>query len=137
MEAAATDLRAVGSAPDRVFLHGLVTELGRLKKLRTLLHATNDLIRQTERLLPPEWRGRLDSVRLTSDLLHFCARSTAALPEARALLQPLEGASPHGRVVFANGLRTLHGQVPDEVMPGLPARLQQGQALLSLLDTLH
>lgn len=136
MEAAANDLRAVGTAPDRMFLHGLVTELGRLKKLRTLLHATADLIRQTERMLPPEWRGRLDSTRLTSDLLHFCARSTAALPEAQALLQPLEGAEPHGRVVFVNGLRHLHSQIPDEVMPGIPARLQQGQALLALLDEL-
>ena len=40
------------------------------------------------------------------------------------------------QLVYANGVRALHGDIPDEVMPSPQARLQQNAAIRGLLDQL-
>jgi type III secretion system YopN/LcrE/InvE/MxiC family regulator len=54
MEAAGRDLAATGPSADPVHLHGLLTELGKLKKMSTTLEMAEDLARTTDRLLQPD-----------------------------------------------------------------------------------
>ncbi|WP_062012835.1 HrpJ domain-containing protein [Aureimonas sp. AU4] len=54
METAGRDLAATGPSADPVHLHGLLTELGKLKKMSTTLEMAEDLARTTNRLLRPD-----------------------------------------------------------------------------------
>ena len=134
MVAAGRDLAGTGPSTDDRFLHGLIAELGKLKKVRSVFEAGADFLRRTERILAPAERGLADPKQLASRLLNFCAKPTVNLADARLLLDPLEPASPESQVIFANGLRELHAEVPDDVMPSAEARLQQCAALGTLLN---
>lgn len=134
--AAGQDLASTGPSTDPTFLHALLTELGKLKKMQTVYDMGRDLITETERLLVPRERGLTDPVQITSAMLNFSSKVTVNLNDARSLLGGMQKSSPAGQVVFANGLRGLHGQIPDDVMPSGAARLQQGATLATLLNTL-
>ncbi len=134
--AAGRDLAGTGPSTDPLFLHGLLTELGKLKKMQTTLEATKHLIGLTERALPPAQRGASDVVDQASRILNFASRPTAGPAEARHMLGAFEAASPGTQVAYANGLRGLHGDIPDEAIPSPQARLQQGAAIMALLDRL-
>ena len=134
--AAGRDLGSTGPSTDPLFLHGLLTELGKLKKLQTTLDSTKQLITLTERGLPPSERTRADAVDQASRILNFASRPTAGQADAQRLLGSFERSSAGTQVVFVNGLRALHGEIPDAVMPSPQARLQQNSAIMSLLDKL-
>ena len=135
-EAAGRDLAGAGPSVDPVFLHSLLTELGKLKKMQTTLDATDQLIQTTERGLPPSARGPRNTVEQAGRILAFASQVTASPADARRMLGRFE-ASPLGlQLVYANGLRALHGEIPDEVMPSPQARLQQNGAIRGLLDQL-
>jgi type III secretion system YopN/LcrE/InvE/MxiC family regulator len=134
--AAGRDLGSTGPSTDPLFLHGLLTELGKLKKMQTTLEATKQLVVVTERALPPAQRVNADVVDQTSRILNFASRPTAGQADAQRLLGGFEKASPGAQVVFVNGVRGLHGEIPDAVMPSAQARLQQNSAIMSLLDKL-
>ncbi len=136
MTAAGRDLASTGPSTDPTHLHGLLTELSKLKKMQTVFEQGKELIRTSERLMDRKDRGRANPVDLTSRVLNFCAKSTASVNDARLLLGPLSDSAPQSQVVFANGLRSLHSDVPDEVMPSPQARLQQNTSLISLLGQL-
>lgn len=135
IEIAGTDLGATGPSTDPVFLGLLLTELGKLKKLKTVHSGMGMLIGDVKRgngVTEPLF----DQVSRTSALFHFCARTMTTLNDARKLVAGLETAGPLVPLVFANGLLLLHQSVPEEVMPGPGVRLKQNATLRSLLDTL-
>jgi type III secretion system YopN/LcrE/InvE/MxiC family regulator len=134
--AASRDLSSTSSSTDERFLHGLMTELGKLKKIRSVFESGKDLINQTERLLGPSERGKTDPTQLTARVLNFCAKTAVNLADARVLLGSLDKASPQSQVVFTNGLRVLHSEIPDDVLPSPQARLQQVATLSTLLNQL-
>jgi hypothetical protein len=136
LEAAGSDLRSTSPSTDDRFLHGLVTELGKLKKMRTVLEAARQVIRLTERLMPLAERGKMSDVDLTSRLLHFAAKAVTSVADARNVLGPVDTLSASSKVVFLNAVKGLHGEIPDEVMPSPQARIQQGSSLVLLLDQL-
>lgn len=136
MAAAGRDLASTGPSTDPVFLHALLTELGKLKKMQTAFEATGTLVRLAERTLPPRERGTTDIVDQASRLLNFAARPAAGLNDACQLLGAFENRALPVQIVFANGLRHLHGEIPDEVMPSHQARAQQAAAIMALLDAL-
>lgn len=135
-EAAGRDLAGAAPSSDPAFLHGLLTELGKLKKMQTTLDATDQLIQTTERSLPPRARGPRNTVEQAGRILAFASQPTASPADARRMLGRFESAPLGLQLVYANGLRSLHGEIPDEVMPSPQARLQQSAAIRGLLDRL-
>lgn len=135
IEIAGTDLGATGPSTDPVFLGLLLTELGKLKKLKTVHSSMGSLIGDVRRGNPTT-EELFDQTSRTSLLFHFCSRTMTTLNDARKLVAGLDQAGPLAPLVFANGLLLLHQQVPDEVMPGPGVKLKQNTALRALLDTL-
>ncbi|MEJ1160544.1 HrpJ domain-containing protein [Prosthecomicrobium sp. N25] len=136
MSAAGTDLASTGPSSDPDFLHALLTELGKLKRMQSAFEGTRSLLSQTERLMPRSERGLSSPAEMTSRLLNFAAKAAVNLADARGLLGGYEKASLGSQVVLANGLRGLHGDLPDDVMPSLQARQQQVATLGTLLNQL-
>lgn len=134
--AAGADLSSASPSVDRRFLGALMTELGKLKLLKTVIGASELLCARMSRLVPEGETSLLDPGDLASRMLHFCAKPVVKLEDARQLLGRMSGASPESQVRYANGLRDLHGEAPDTVMPGPQARPQQSATLMALLDSL-
>ncbi|MEI2384502.1 HrpJ domain-containing protein [Breoghania sp. JC706] len=134
MQAAGNDLASTTTSTDPVFLGALVKELGKLKTMRTLFDASFEVLARVQRIDPDfaNGAGAAGPVELTSALLHFCARPTASLADARALTKPFETGFPPTMVVFGNELRDLHAMAPDQVFPSDQACLQQKNALRQL-----
>lgn len=134
MSAAGRDLASTGPSTDPAFLHGLLTELGQLKKMQTTLDAMGQLVTLTDRALPSAQRGQADAVGQTSLMLNFASQASANQADARRLLGAYAQLAPSIQVAFANGLRTVHSDIPDTVMPSMPARQQQVAAIMALLN---
>lgn len=132
--AAGRDLASAGPSTDPVFLHGLLTELGKLKKMQTVFDAVGQLILMTER--GRRSGGSADSVDQTSRVLNFASQPMTSAADARRMLGAFGERQVSLQVTFANGLRGLHGEIPDDVMPTPQARLNQSKAIMSLLDEL-
>jgi type III secretion system YopN/LcrE/InvE/MxiC family regulator len=130
--AAGHDLASTGPSTDRHFLQDLFTELGKLKQIKSVLGMSSELIGQTERLLPDCDRGVLKPVDVTSKVLNFVAKPSPSLPDAEGLLGVIKTTTAAGKVVFVNGLLTMHGMVPDEVFPSFQARPLGKSVLISL-----
>ncbi|KAB0676836.1 HrpJ domain-containing protein [Aureimonas leprariae] len=136
MEAAGRDLASTGPSTDPVFLHNLVTELSKLKKMQSAIDMAGDLVRLTDRQMQPGEKATGSNVDVAGQLLGFAAREAASLPDARSLLQRYAACSVATQLAFANGLRGLHLELPDGVMASIQARLLQNEALVALLDAL-
>lgn len=135
MEAAGRDLSAAGPSVDPVQLQHLLSELGKLKKVQTTLSEADGLIRTTSRLVTAEERALLgDAVQLTGRLLAFASKLVVSPGDARQLMGAMLDGAPASQVALANGLRGLHGNLADEIMPGPAARLQQAETLVELLE---
>ena len=136
MSSAGRDLASTGPSADPAYLHSLVTELGKLKKMQTVVEMAAQLTKTTDRLVPPDERAGGDPAEVASRVLHFAAKAAPGPADAGQMLGPYGRCSLATQVSFANGLRGLHAELPDEVMPSPQARLQQNGALMGLLDTL-
>lgn len=136
-EAAGRDLSSTGPSTDPLHLQSLLTELGKLKKLDSVMDMADQLMRTLSRLIPPSQREGLDPQSLTGRLLAFVSKSAVGLQDARALIGT-DGKSMTAaqQVVLANGLKGLHGELPDDLMPSPQARLQQSSTITSLQDSL-
>ena len=135
MTAAGRDLSSTGPSTDAGFLHGLLTELGKLKKMQTVFEGVKDLVRTTERLFTAAERGQLQTVDVASAILNFVSKAAVNPNDARALLARLR-ASVASKLAYANGVYNLHGEIPDDAMPSLAARQQQRSTLKQLLEEL-
>ncbi|MDO1583194.1 HrpJ domain-containing protein [Rhizobium oryzicola] len=136
IEVAGRDLSAASPSSDPIFLHSLVTELAKLKKMQTAIDLCAQLTRSVDRLLQPGELARGTPVDVASRMLAFASREGPGLQDARQLMSRYEKSSAATQVAFANGLRAIHLDLPDEVMPSLQARLNQTKALMRLLDEL-
>lgn len=132
--AAGRDLASAGPSTDPVFLHGLLTELGKLKKMQTVFDSVRQLIVTTER--GQRAGPSADAVDQTSRVLNFASQPMTSAADARKLLGAFGEKQVSLQVTFANGLRGVHGEIPDDVMPTPQARLNQSKAIMSLLDEL-
>lgn len=135
MTAAGRDLASTGPSTDPDFLHGLLTELGKLKKMQTMFEGVKELVRTTERLFTSSERGQLQTVDVASAILNFVSKAAVSPNDARALLARLR-ASIASKLAYANGVYNLHGEIPDDAMPSIAARQQQRQTLKQLLEEL-
>lgn len=136
MSAVGADLASTGPSTDETHLHTLLTELSKLKKMQSTVDIASDLIRTADRQLKPGERAKGEAADVAGALLHFAANPAPGAADARGMLARYADCSLATQLTFANGLRGAHGELPDEVMPSLQARLQQNTALLDLLDVL-
>lgn len=136
MSVAGQDLASTGPSTDPTYLHSLLTELSKLKLMQSTVSMALDLVRTTDRQLTPGEQPQGTAVDVAERMLLFASNAAAGPMDARALLQRYLACSIASRLAFANGLRGMHGELPDEVMPHAQARLQQRTALMSMLDEL-
>lgn len=138
LKAAGHDLSSADSSVDPVFLQGLSTELGKLKKMQTVYFASQDLIDQTQRAVPDiiKLPDPPTATTISSRIFHFVSKPTVNAGDAKQLLSGFEDAGPSAPVVFSNGMRDLLLSVPDDVLPSPQSRQQQTSILLSVMDDL-
>jgi hypothetical protein len=139
--AAARDLAGLGPSPDRAFLQMLMAELGKLKRIVTVLQLSEEAIAKMRRLVAPAERKLLEpadqaAIGVASRVLNFSAKPNVGLNDAKALLAPLDAASLMSQVAFANALRIFHSWLPDDILPSPQARQQQVTTLAALQSNL-
>lgn len=136
MAVAGEDLASTGPSTDPAYLHALITELAKLKKMRSVVGMASDLTRTTDRLLEKGEAPEGDAADVAEKMLTFASNPAAGPNDARAMLARYGKCSLATQLSFANGLRGMHGELPDEIMPSPQARLQQSASILTMLDTL-
>lgn len=136
MRAVKRDLDQLSPSTDRGWLNGMLQELGQLKLMKSVFHASEMVITRLERLLEPGDRGRLNGADLTVSLLDFAGRGVVSAQDASRLLGPLADAAPFAQVMTANALRGLHADMPDAIFPSAASRQQQVAMLDSVLAEL-
>jgi type III secretion system YopN/LcrE/InvE/MxiC family regulator len=118
-----------GPSSDPVLLRALLDELGKLKKLRTVLDGCSKLVEDVESMLQGAQKGLLKSPAVASRLLAFISRASVSTSDALALLGELARMKPGAKLIFFNGVEYLLVLVPDEMFPNMRARLAQKKAL--------
>ena len=136
MSAAGRDLASAGPSTDATYLHALITELSKLKKMQSVVDMAGNLTRTTDRLLQRGEAPKGDAADVAGRILSFASSAAPGAADARSMLDRYRDCTLATQVVFANGLRALHGELPDEVAPSPQARLQQSAAILAMLDIL-
>ncbi|MCP8939540.1 hypothetical protein NK718_13520 [Alsobacter sp. SYSU M60028] len=133
IEIAGRDMRAAEPSVDSRHLQSTLTELGHLKRMRTVLDGAEGLVRTTARCV----RGAdlPSAADATAALLTFASKPAVSRADVRSLFPPRLD-EPLGLVVWGNGLRDLHAALPDGIPPGPAARAQQTGQLLAFLDEL-
>lgn len=126
------DVVTVGET--RQILGGLLDELSKLKRLRTVLSESDNAV-QTILRVHPELNSRPDlpdGKELASRLLHFAANPSASSGDAERLINGLKTENPATSVTAVNTIRNTHATMPDAVMPSMVAREQQSRAIMDL-----
>lgn len=134
--AAARDLSSTGPSTDRDYIRALMVELGRLRKAKSVVLMAAELMRTTRRHLNDGEKVDGNELDVAGDILTFAGKATPGLDDARALMNPYRNTSLAAQLVFANGLRDLHGELPVDVCLSSHAHLMQNAAILHMLDRL-
>lgn len=135
LKVAGQDLGSTGPSTDPVLLGSLVTELSKLKNLRTVLKSSEDGAMKLDRTFPPQAGStRPNGEEIASRLLHFSGMSLPTYGDADGLLRGYEGEPPEVPVMAVNLLRGQHAVLPDAVLPSTQAHEQQSRLLMSLSD---
>jgi hypothetical protein len=129
------DLAGVSRESDRDYLRSLTAELKKLWQLKSAHEETKELVRITEPHLGKSAR-KPEPLKLTVSILYYCGKAAAGPADAQSLLGTIEGASLGSQVVFANGLRDLHGRMPDGIWVTPKERLVQYTVLGALCHRL-
>lgn len=136
LKVAGEDLSSTGPSVDPAHLSELITELAKLKNLRTVLKSSEDMAMKLDRTFPPQTGTRPKGEEMASRLLHFAGMTLPTYTDADALLRGYEGEPPEVPVLAVNLLRGLHAILPDGTLPSLQAHEQQSRLLLNLSDRL-
>lgn len=135
LKVAGDDLASTGPSTDPILLGALMTELSKLKNLRTVLKGAEDLAAKLDRTYPPQHGSkRPDATELASRLLHFSGLGLPTLNDANSLLRGYESEAPEVPVMAVNLIRHQHAQLPGSVMPSDQAHEQQSRLLVALSD---
>ncbi|WP_187972873.1 HrpJ domain-containing protein [Aquibium microcysteis] len=127
-----SDVVTVGET--RQILGGLLDELSKLKRLKTVL-SESEIAVQTILRVHPELRSRPDlpdGKEMASRLLHFAANPSVSVGDVERLISGLNTDDPATSVTAVNTIRNTHSTLPDSVMPSMIAREQQSRAILDL-----
>jgi type III secretion system YopN/LcrE/InvE/MxiC family regulator len=135
LKVAGNDLASTGPSTDPILLGALMTELSKLKNLRTVLKSSEDMVAKLDRTFPPrEGSQRPDGLELASRILHFSGMGLPTFNDANALLRGYESEPPEVPVLAVNLLRNQHALLPSTIMPSDQAHEQQSRLLVALSD---
>jgi hypothetical protein len=135
-KAAARDLASTGPSTDRGYLRALLAELNRLAKAKSVVLMAADLMKLTNRHLPKGEKPSGNETDVAGNVLRFACNAAPAPEDAQELLAPYRHTPLSAQLVFANGLRELHGDLPADVAPSPQAHLMQNEAIMEMLETL-
>lgn len=135
-KAAARDLASTGPSTDRNYIRSLIIELHRLSKANSVVLMAADLMRTTNRHLVDGDKPAGDELDVAANVLTFACLYTPVFQDARALMQTYDKSPLAAQLVFANGLRELHGELPLGIAPTPQAHLYQRTVILQLLSSL-
>lgn len=136
MAAAGKDLASTGPSSDPLYLGALISELSKLKKMQSVIDMSAQLVTETDRLLVTGETGAGGPVDVAASILTFASNAAPSPLDARKMLERYQNCSLSTQLAFANGLRGVHGEIPDDVIPSTQARLQQNTSILAMLDVL-
>ncbi|GGA65050.1 hypothetical protein GCM10011385_18570 [Nitratireductor aestuarii] len=136
IRAAARDLASTGPSTDRGYIRALMSELDRLRKAKSVVLMSAELMDQTNRHLDEAQRVEDGEMDLAEDMLSFACKERPGYADARELMRLHEVSPMAAKLVFANGLRDLHGELPAAVSPSSKAYLAQRAAILRMLEML-
>lgn len=135
LKVAGNDLASSGPSADPILLGALVSELSKLKNLRTVLKSSEDMAIKLDRTFPPqEGQVRPGGEEIASRLLHFSGMTLPTYTDANSLLRGYENEPPEVPVMVVNLLRNQHSLLPESVLPSLQAHEQQSRLLMNLSD---
>ncbi|MGR3483863.1 MAG: HrpJ domain-containing protein [Paracoccaceae bacterium] len=128
---AGADMASFGPSTEPSLLGDVLSELKKLKLVRTAMDQTGVALDKLSRLHPEaELPGKAD---MTARLLDFAAAPVASATGAEALVAGIPETPPEMRVSALNLLTDLHAGLHDEIMPE-GQRAQQSSVLQSLQD---
>jgi len=136
IRAAARDLASTGPSTDRGYIRALMAELDRLRKAKSVVLMSAELMDQTNRHLDEAQRVEDGEMDLAEDMLSFACKERPGYADARELMRLHEASPVTAKLVFANGLRDLHSELPAAVSPSSKAYLAQRAAILRMLEML-
>lgn len=135
IKVAGDDMKSFGPSTDKAILGDVIAELKTLKNMKTALSMTQGMTAKLASIFP-DMKDRLPSSSdITASLLSFASSKVPSAMDAEAMLRPFSDLDPEVAVVALNVLRDMHNSLPDSVIPGDTARLQQSKILLNLSDT--
>jgi len=135
-KAASRDLASTGPSTDRGYLRALLAELNRLSKAKTVVLMASDLMKLTNRHLPKGQKPSGNELDVAGNVLRFACNAVPGPEDAQGLLSAYRHTPLSAQLVFANGLRELHGDLPVDVAPSPEAHLMQNEAILEMLEAL-
>lgn len=120
------DLSNVGPHTDPVFLRALLTELGKLKKMKTVGESAKEVVEHVEASarVNHDEEAEVYATEITSGILHLTCRPSVSVSDVKKLGELIRTKDPRTLLVYFNDILMLHDSVPDEVFPE-KARLQQ------------
>ncbi|MFP7674919.1 HrpJ domain-containing protein [Marivita sp. S0852] len=129
---AGDDMASFGPSTEPAQLGGVLTELSRLKQMRTVLDASTEAIGKIDRMFGAD-DARPDATDLAGRVLGFAGAPVASLQGARGLIDGFGPEPADLPVAAVNLVRDLHAAMPDALLPD-GQREPQARVLLTLSD---
>ncbi|SDR15171.1 HrpJ domain-containing protein [Pseudovibrio sp. Tun.PSC04-5.I4] len=137
-EAARQGLEQADTQDEPAHLEAVLTELGKLKSLRTVFEGVHVATKLTGRSSQGFSSIAVDVglEQMASDLFHYLGKSVAAPADAQGLVAPFAPAGLAASLSYTNNLLALHRDVPETIITNDNIRVQQFNTLLGLSEQL-
>ncbi|MES0867826.1 HrpJ domain-containing protein [Pseudovibrio sp. SCP19] len=136
--AASQGLEIADTQDEPAHLEAVLTELGKLKSLRTVYEGVHVATKLTGRNFA-EFNRVIDELgtdSLASSLFHYLGKAVTSPADAQGLVAPLAPAGVSASLNYTNNLLALHREVPDTILTNENIRNQQLETLLVLSEQL-
>ncbi|MEO1175467.1 MAG: hypothetical protein AAFX94_25965, partial [Myxococcota bacterium] len=127
LSAAARDLEQAEGTNEKTHIGLLITELGRLKQLRSVI----DMVAESYDTIMDKYGDAAKDVtgvpsqsEFTARLVNFISKSTVTEAMAKELIAGFDDISEEAAVFAGNALRVVLSTVSDAMVPSAEARLQ-------------
>ncbi|SFL15667.1 HrpJ-like domain-containing protein [Pseudovibrio ascidiaceicola] len=136
--AASQGLEIADTQDEPAHLEAVLTELGKLKSLRTVYEGVHVATKLTGRSFSEFTRvvEELGTEKLASSLFHYLGKAVTSPADAQSLVAPLAPAGASASLNYTNNLLALHREVPDTILTNENIRNQQLETLLVLSEQL-
>ncbi|MEO1774711.1 MAG: HrpJ domain-containing protein [Pseudomonadota bacterium] len=139
LSAAARDLEQAEGTNEKTHIGLLITELGRLKQLRSVI----DMVAESYDTIMDKYGDAAKDVtgvpsqsEFTARLVNFISKSTVTEAMAKELIAGFDDISEEAAVFAGNALRVVLSTVSDAMVPSAEARLQQKKSFMDMMTNL-